>query len=727
MDYTKTSDMIRLEKKIKNNKYICYICKQGSKYENIYKKHLLSKSHIDNCKEYKLKLEQMSEKDLNENYNTTNIDDIIMKMSNSKYEFKKQKKSGKIIFSLSDEKKQENKEEADFKNIFKLMLKKWHDLLSGAGTTGDPALDDIMNIMMLCYLQDFLDDELFDFKNLKYYGYDDIYEEYFKCLNINELLKDTLAIRPVDGSMSTLEQVGEVFILHPLTKNIITDKGFINCKKQLIIVKLIKEIRTFTQTFNIFQKYSDIIGIAYEYWMNTYKGNSGQELGNYFTERELMRMCFELIDEKDIEEFEINDDSTIGDEFCGTYGFPLYLRQYLKQKFNINIKDKNMYGVEFEDRAARFAIMNAMFSMKDFKNIVKGDSFHTNVRPHLDISVHNVPFGDRMKAILVEEDYDRYRDENEEQKLPLFKEIVGVKKNTDAVLASQVALYKTNKIGLCIIKDGKETSGKNMKNYRKYFCENCVIKKILKIPSGCFTSTGTKTVCIYFIKKQGHKTENIQFLQLDEKCSKITELCNVSIADLKHNDYSWNPDVYIMDEEMEKMMDEAKCEFKRLGDICEFEKKSKRKASFGKNTGKYPFIKSSMVVNKFVDIADFNKPSFIIGDGGLPNINYCEQFSTSDHCYVLHNENKITTKYIYYYLKNNIKSLDTLYVGATLKNISKTSIANIMLPMPPLEIQKKTVEIIDDLDEQIKLLEKKIILYKKQQKQTLKQSFVLDI
>jgi hypothetical protein len=109
-------------------------------------------------------------------------------------------------------------------------------------------------------------------------------------------------------------------------------------------------------------------------------------------------------------------------------------------------------------------------------------------------------------------------------------------------------------MGLMIIKDGEETSHQKNDKYRKWFSENCIIKKIMKIPSGAFSCTGTKTVCIYFIKKEGKQTENIQFLQLSEDGTNITEICNVSTEDMKQNYYSWDSNTYIVDEQIEKLM-----------------------------------------------------------------------------------------------------------------------------------------------------------------------------
>ena len=79
------------------------------------------------------------------------------KKSNSRkiksvYNFKLKKKSNKDIYELSKADLNENKKYEDIKNKLENKLKFWHNILSGSGVTGDPALDDIINLMMLCYL-----------------------------------------------------------------------------------------------------------------------------------------------------------------------------------------------------------------------------------------------------------------------------------------------------------------------------------------------------------------------------------------------------------------------------------------------------------------------------------------------------------------------------------------------------------------------------------------------
>ena len=160
----------------------------------------------------------------------------------------------------------------------------------------------------------------------------------------------------------------------------------------------------------------------------------------------------------------------------------LMAREFLKQNnkdFSINIKDRNIYGVEWHERLSKFAYMNAMFSMDNLKNINRGNSFITNVSPHLDISFHNVPFGKSMTPKNIEKTYNKFLQENSSKELPEFKDYIPFNtKKIDAILASQVVLYKTKKMGLMIIKDGEETSGKKNDKYRNGFPRTVLLKRL---------------------------------------------------------------------------------------------------------------------------------------------------------------------------------------------------------------------------------------------------------
>jgi restriction endonuclease S subunit len=156
---------------------------------------------------------------------------------------------------------------------------------------------------------------------------------------------------------------------------------------------------------------------------------------------------------------------------------------------------------------------------------------------------------------------------------------------------------------------------------------------------------------------------------------------------------------------------------KTLEDVCNILPRSNRNTKYGNKEGKYPFYKSSMIVDSFVDSPDYEGLSIIIGDTGSPNINYAYEFSASDNCYILQNKNKsiLNLKYAYYYLYNRLDIMKNLYKGNEgnegsdiIKHISKASIKGIKIFIPSLEKQNEIVEYCDDCKNNITLLEKEI-------------------
>ncbi len=87
---------------------------------------------------------------------------------------------------------------------------------------------------------------------------------------------------------------------------------------------------------------------------------------------------------------------------------------------------------------------------------------------------------------------------------------------------------------------------------------------------------------------------------------------------------------------------------------------------------------------------------------------YCNQGFKNVVCgEYLHNE------YVYYYLKHNINYLQSLGTGATFKEISKKVVEDILIPVPPINIQKEIASeldllssIIEKKNEQLKILDK---------------------
>ncbi|MDQ2087908.1 restriction endonuclease subunit S [Herbivorax sp. ANBcel31] len=152
-----------------------------------------------------------------------------------------------------------------------------------------------------------------------------------------------------------------------------------------------------------------------------------------------------------------------------------------------------------------------------------------------------------------------------------------------------------------------------------------------------------------------------------------------------------------------------------IKDCCVFLKRSKIKAGEGVEQGIYPFYTSSSMLNKYLDYYEVEEESLVFGTGGNASVHHSYgKFSTSTDCFVLQNNRKhdINLKYMYLFLKSNIHILENGFKGAGLKHISKKYIENIIIPLPPLQTQKKIVEVLDKAQElldarkeQIKLLD----------------------
>lgn len=157
-----------------------------------------------------------------------------------------------------------------------------------------------------------------------------------------------------------------------------------------------------------------------------------------------------------------------------------------------------------------------------------------------------------------------------------------------------------------------------------------------------------------------------------------------------------------------KIKIETKYDLIKLGDNIKFLRKSKRSAGSGLEKGKYPFFTSSQIQNKFLDVADYNEESIIIGDGGDSSIHLSKNFSVSDHNFVLKSNNdKLRNRFIYYFYKFNFNLIREGLTGSGLKNISKEYLKDLRIPLPPKDIQEKIIDEIEILEDKEKKINQK--------------------
>lgn len=610
------------------------------------------------------------------------------------------------------------------KQIVNKFVSLFHELLRSSANAGEEARDDIITAVFIKVLDEKIkEDEKKENKLYDFFNYDNYFD---KDIIDNDLLED----EPIHILLNTLKDtydsslvkllqeykgkdfkynkhdIGEnakgvnitlldtlldVFKKNKQIKNIFNNsETLFNCKDPNIIKKLFEIMNNEknTQIVNELISKNDSIGYIYEYFRNKYSSRSANQ---YFTERMLMFMTFQLFEQSDILKY-LTNDSTIGDEFCGTFGYPIHLREFLNKKFNIKIKKDNMYGVEYTSSLYKLASINSFISYgRTLKNVKEGNSYITNVTPHIDCSVDNVPFGTSMKYDNLKEIFE-YNKNNLPDNLKL-EDVIKFGHNNDVILSSQCVVYKTKHMGIMIIKDGNETNSEDTADYRCYMSNACNIKKILKIPGGSFTHTNVATIAIYFTKEQS--TENIQFLQLSDDTTKITELFSVSMEDLKNNYYSWNPTDYMEQKNEEHL---SNCEWKTLGEICEINS-GKFLPKKDIISGKYEIIGGGKIIG-YHNKSNRTKNEIVITRVGDYHINFMNNdYFLTDNGFSIITNNNLLNKYLFYYLKFNNKNIKSLYHGGGQKVINKTNLNNLKIPVPSLEIQNEIVDMLDNLSD----------------------------
>ena len=606
-------------------------------------------------------------------------------------------------------------------NIFKGCL----DILrDNEGLTGDKALRTLSQFLILKLIEPRLDTEI----NIKEYDYGDfgLQEEYVeehkkkmfeiiyfsklveeKDVNIHERIKDLW-----DGVLSK----------HPITKNIFVEGKCFDLK-QSTYRKILNRINK----IDIKEREYDVLGNAYEEVIQDIM--TGKVLGQFFTQPLVKKMMVELINPKIYHDGKIE---SCGDPTMGTGGFLItYLRNVLQKakkdgiKLDWNfIKTEGIYGKELEPDTYQLAVSNMLIASGHlFENLERGDSIRNPIQRKFDNILANPPYG--IKGL----NYDEFESSIKEEYTP-------IKTNNAVSLFIQAIIYMLKVNGKCavVLPDGQDLFSKTnttLIQVREYLMKTCDLKEIIYLPSGIFTYTSIKTCVFYFVKKKEgdkvveikrkisktqketgrtykfekeHQTHNVKFYEYDFEKDSKNLLVEVSIYDIKKNSYSLNYSEYIKKDEEQY---NKEIEIKKLGEICTFLPKSKRQASYGKETGKYPFFKSSMKVNTYVDEPDYKEESLIIGTGGNANIKYGVKFSCSTDNLVIKINNHLT-KYVYYYFINNMDKLQDQFIGTGIKHISKENFKKIKIPIPTIETQKEIVEYCERNEELIKELEEEI-------------------
>ena len=169
---------------------------------------------------------------------------------------------------------------------------------------------------------------------------------------------------------------------------------------------------------------------------------------------------------------------------------------------------------------------------------------------------------------------------------------------------------------------------------------------------------------------------------------------------------------------LERLLEGEEVEWKTLGEVAEIGTGNSNRQDEAED-GLYPFyVRSKNILHS--STYQFDETAIIIpGEGGIGDI-----FHYAEGKYALHQrayrikvniENELFPKFLFYYMTKAFKPfILARCVGATATSIRKPMLADFPIPVPPLRIQARIVEILDKFTQLEKELEAELEARKKQ-------------
>lgn len=268
-----------------------------------------------------------------------------------------------------------------------------------------------------------------------------------------------------------------------------------------------------------------------------------------------------------------------------------------------------------------------------------------------------------------------------------------------ASLVLMMSLLAKNGICVGVLKEGVFFN-KIYSKLRACLIKNFNVREVISVSADQFENTKTKTSIIFF-DNTSEKTTCVRFSELIiERCDKdefeeindtiVLKSSKGDIIDLKDKLISTATFDDIMADELHTLNGKnyvkknihynGNYKMVKLVDICTLLPKSKRKASYGQQTGKYNFITSSNKIQR-CNTNDYEKKCIIIGTGGNSCIHIDENFSCSGDTFVIEPKN-IDIKYIYYSLLIMWNTLKDKMHGSTIEHLDQSTILNFQIPIP---------------------------------------------
>ena len=142
-------------------------------------------------------------------------------------------------------------------------------------------------------------------------------------------------------------------------------------------------------------------------------------------------------------------------------------------------------------------------------------------------------------------------------------------------------------------------------------------------------------------------------------------------------------------------------EYKPLEKCCEIlDKKRKPVAKSARISGEYPYYGANGIqdyVSNYIFDGEFvlvGEDGSVITDKGTPVVTWASgKIWVNNHAHIISEINDVLLRYIYYYLQ----TVDvTIFIHGNIPKLTGKDFKSIQLPVPPLEVQREIVRILDN-------------------------------
>ena len=142
--------------------------------------------------------------------------------------------------------------------------------------------------------------------------------------------------------------------------------------------------------------------------------------------------------------------------------------------------------------------------------------------------------------------------------------------------------------------------------------------------------------------------------------------------------------------------------YKDLIEVCNISKGIQfNKKDMSKN-GSFPVINGGIQPSGYIEQYNCNENTITISQGGASAgyVNFItSRFWAGAHCYILKPNKEVLNRYLYHFVKANEYKLQECQYGAGIPALAKNTIASLTIPVPPLQVQKEIVHILDQFTE----------------------------